>query len=78
MDGIADILSKKDFDMPPEVLAIKDYVQRHYKHDVTVTMQPRTILILARSAALIGTLRLNTPALQKAAQTEKKLVFRIG
>ncbi|QQS20292.1 hypothetical protein IPL85_02490 [Candidatus Saccharibacteria bacterium] len=77
MDEIADILSKKDFDMPPEVRAIKDYVRRHYDHEVQVTVQPRTLLIAARSAALIGTLRLNAPALQKAAATEKKLVFRI-
>ena len=77
MEGIADILSKKDFDVPLEVVAIKEYVRRHYKYEVTVTMQPRSILISARSAALIGTLRLNAPELKKAAQTEKKLVFRI-
>ncbi|PID30689.1 hypothetical protein CSA80_04500 [Candidatus Saccharibacteria bacterium] len=77
MDGIADILSKKNFDTPPEVRAIKDFVHRQYKHDVQVTLQPRSIVIAAHSAALIGTLRLNAPALQKAAQTEKKLIFRI-
>ncbi len=77
MDGIADILSKKDFDAPPEVLAIKEYVRRHYEHDVQVTVEQRTLIVSARSAALIGTLRLNAPSLQKAANTEKKLVFRV-
>lgn len=78
MDGIRDILLRKDFDTPPEVQAIKDYVQRHYNSEVRITMQPKSILIAARSASLIGSLRLNSPALQKAADTDKKLIFRIG
>lgn len=78
MDNLSDILSRKDFDMPPEIRAIKDYVRRHYESDVQVTMQPRNITVTARSAALISSLRSNGPALQKAAQTEKKIVFRIG
>jgi hypothetical protein len=78
MDGIADILRGKDFDTPPEVQAIKEYVRRHYDHEVHVTMSQRSIVVSARSAALIGTLRLNSPALQKAAETDKRLVFRIG
>jgi hypothetical protein len=78
MDGIADILRRKDFDVPPEVQAIKEYVRRNYKHEVQVTVLPRSIAISARSAALIGTLRLNAPALQKAAETDKRLVFRVG
>ncbi|QQS19055.1 hypothetical protein IPL68_03350 [Candidatus Saccharibacteria bacterium] len=77
MDDLADILSARDFDVPSEVQAIKEYVRRHYDHEVTVTMQQRTILVAARSAALIGTLRLNAPAIQKNAATEKKLVFRV-
>ncbi len=78
MDGLADILSNKDFDIPPEAQAIKEYVRRHYSHEVTITVQHRTIRITARSAALIGTLRLNAPAIQKFAQTEKKLIFRVS
>jgi len=78
MDGIRDILANRDFDTPPEVQAIKDYAQRHYKSEVRVTVQPKSLLISARSASLIGSLRLNAPAIQKAADTDKKLVFRIG
>lgn len=78
MDGIRDILLRKDFDVPPEVSAIKDYVQCHYNSDVRVTVQPKSLLISARSASLIGSLRLNAPALQKAVNTDKKLIFRIG
>lgn len=78
MDDIADILSRKDFDTPPEVQAIKEYVRRHYDYEVTVTVQLRTIIIAARSSGLIGTLRLNSSSLQKAANTTKRLVFRLS
>ena len=78
MDNLSDILSRRDFDVPPEITAIKDYVRRHYDSEVQVTIEQRSILIKARSAALIATLRLNAPAIQKAADTEKRLMFRIG
>lgn len=77
MQQLFDILQNKDFDMPAEIKAIKDYARRHYDADVDVKLQQRAIIISARSAALIGTLRANAPALQRAAQTEKSLVFRI-
>lgn len=78
MDGIADILRRKDFDVPPEVQAIKEYVRRYYDTEVSVTVQPRMLIIRHRSAALIGSLRLNVANLQKAAATEKRIAFRIG
>lgn len=78
MDGIGDILARKDFDIPPEVRAIKEYVQRYYNTDVSVIMQPHAIVVAARSAALIGTLRLNLPKLQAAAATDKRIMLRIG
>ncbi len=78
MDGLGDILRRKDFDQPPEVRAIKDYVRRYYEVDVKVTMQPHTIIVSARSAALIGSLRMNLPKLQDAASTDKRIMLRIG
>jgi hypothetical protein len=78
MDGLGDILARKDFDVPPEVCAIKAYVRRYYDADVSVTMQPHAIVIAARSAALIGTLRMNLPKLQEAAATDKRIMLRIG
>jgi len=78
MDGLGDILSRRDFDVPAEVRAIKDYVRRYYDSDVAVTIQPHAIVIAARSAALISSLRLNLPKLQAAANTEKRLILRIG
>ena len=78
MDGLGDILSRKDFDLPPEVRAIKEYVRRYYDTDVSVGVQRHAIVVSARSAALIGTLRLNLPKLQEAAGTEKRIILRIG
>jgi hypothetical protein len=78
MDGLGDILSHKDFDAPPEVRAIKEYVRRYYDADVSVSIQQHAIVIAARSAALIGSLRFNLPKLQEAANTDKRILLRIG
>ena len=78
MDSLSDILRRKDFDEPPEMAAIKKFVQDRYQETVEVTIRDRDILIVTRSAALANTLRLNTRQLQAAAQTDKRLVFRTG
>lgn len=78
MDSLIDILSGKDFSQPDEVTAIKTYVAKRYQQDVTVTIAGNEIIISSRSAGLISTLRLNSPDLQKAAATNKKIRFRIG
>ena len=79
MDDLANILRRKDFDEPPEVRAIKEYVRRYYNEaEVRVTMQQHAIIVAARSAALIGSLRLNLPKLQEAAATDKRIMLRIG
>ena len=78
MDGLGDLLRKRDMDEPAEVRAIKDYVRRYYNTDVKVTVQPHAIVVAARSAALIGSLRLNLPKLQETAHTDKRILLRIG
>jgi len=78
MDGLGDILKRRDLDEPPEVRAIKEYVRRYYEAEVRVTIQQHAIVIAGRSSALIGSLRLNLPKLQAAANTEKRLIFRVG
>jgi hypothetical protein len=78
MDGLGDILRYKNFDEPLEVRAIKEYVRRYYEAEVRVTMQQHAIVVQARSAALIGSLRMNLPKLQEASGTEKRILLRIG
>ena len=78
-DSLGDLLSRRDFDEPPEIRAIKNYVRRYYNDaEVKVTMQPHTIVVAARSAALIGSLRLNLPKLERAAASDKRILLRIG
>jgi len=79
MDGLGDILGRKDFDQPPEVRAIKDYVRRYYNDaEVNVKVQPHALVVSARSAALIGSLRMHLPKIQEAAQTDKRILLRVG
>jgi len=75
---LRDILAKKDFDVPPEVQAIKDYVKRHFDAEVSITMQPHTIIVTTSSAALAGSLRMSMPKLQEAAATDKRIMLRIS
>ena len=78
MDGLGNILKYKNFDEPPEVRAIKEYVRRYYEADVRVQVQQHAIVVSARSAGLIGSLRMNLPKLQAAAGTDKRILLRIG
>lgn len=78
MDSLNDILLQKDFEEPPEAAAIKQFVQEKFHESVGVAVQPNAILITGSSAALMGSLRLETPRLQAAAGTSKRLIFRIG
>jgi hypothetical protein len=77
MDSLLDILGRKDFDLPPEAAAIKKYIRDEFKQEVEVMVRERDIVIAGRGAAFINTLRLRTPALKRAAQTNKRLTFRI-
>ncbi|HPG37260.1 hypothetical protein KC976_00615 [Candidatus Saccharibacteria bacterium] len=78
MNSLHDLLLKRDFDMPPEVAAIKQYVHSEFNADVSVQLREKDIIISGRSSALIGSLRLHLQQLQKAAKTDKKLVLRVG
>jgi hypothetical protein len=78
MDNLADILARKNFDEPQEVGIIKRYVEEHFDVTVGVKVQEKIIVITARSAPLVGRLRMHTVQLQRACQTDKKFIFRIG
>lgn len=78
MDSLFDILKRKDFELPPEVAAIKQYVRDEFQTEVEVLVRDKEIVIAGRSSALIGSLRLRGPAIKKAAGTTKRLVFRVG
>lgn len=76
-DSLFDILSNKNFDEPPEMAAIKQYVQEHFQVDIEVLLRERDIQLTVPSAALASTLRFHIRQLQQAAKTKKRLVIRI-
>ena len=76
-DSLFDILQNKNFDEPPEATAIKKYVQEKYKKSVAVTVREKDITVTAQSAAFANALRMQWRQLQQAAQTDKRLIFRI-
>jgi hypothetical protein len=78
MDSLNDILSRKDFDEPPESMAIKKYVREQFDETVAVTVREREIIIAAPSASLANTLRMRVLALRRLVGNKRRLVFRIG
>lgn len=78
MDSLASLISEKDFQEPPEIAAIKRYVHDTYDSEVGVQVRDTDILVLVDSAALASRLRYDTPALQTAATTKKRIVLRIN
>lgn len=76
-NSLADLLANKNFDEPPEMLAIKKFAQDKFQADVEVLVRERDIVVTASSAALANTLRLKVTELRTAANTEKRIIFRI-
>ena len=78
MDSLSNILGHKDFNEPPEMTAIKKYVQAEFKTEVGVQVRERDIVVIVPSAALANSLRLRGPDIKRRCQLDKKLTFRIG
>jgi len=76
-DSIADLLAHKNFDEPPEMAAIKAFVQETFQEDCEVLVREHDIVISVRGAALANSLRLKTNELRAAAKTAKRITFRI-
>jgi hypothetical protein len=78
MQSLQDIMGNKDFDVPPEVEAIKTFVRKTFNSDVGVSIQAYSITITTPSAGLAGSLRPMLHKLKKELDTDKKLFIRIG
>jgi len=76
-NSLADLLANKNFDEPPEMAAIKKFVKDAFDEECEVLVRERDIVLTVRSSALANTLRLKINELRAAAQTEKRIVFRI-
>ena len=78
MDSLGSILGRKDFDEPPEMASIKQYVLTEFQTEVGVQVRDKDIIIMVPSAALANTLRLRGPDMKRRCQLDKRLTFRIG
>jgi hypothetical protein len=76
-DSLFDILARKDFSEPSEMVAIKGYIQDHFQTEAEVIAHEFEIIIVVPSASLAGVLRFHVRKIQTAAQTKKRLVIRI-
>ncbi len=77
-DSLADILSKKQLDEPPEIRIIKDFVKRQFNSDCSVIIQSQQITIEVPGAALASSLRMDLPKLKQVCTTDKRFVIRIA
>ena len=78
MDSLSDILVRKDFDEPPEMAKLKQYIRTKYRQTVGVQVRDKDIVIIVSSSALANTLRLNGPDIKRHCQIDKRLTFRIA
>lgn len=76
-DSIADLLSGRRFDEPPEIKVIQNFVEERFKVVPQVAVSPAQITIGVKSAALAGALRPLLLQIKAACDTEKRLVIRI-
>lgn len=75
--SLTDLLSRKDFDEPPEIQSIKAYVITVFQADIEVMVRERDIVLITSSAPLANNLRLHLADLRDVAGTNKKIVIRI-
>lgn len=78
VNDIASILASKNYDEPPEVTIIKQYVQRHFQAAVAVTIHQSQIIIGVQNSALAGALRTHLRDIAEECKTSKRLLIRIG
>lgn len=76
--SVGDILGKRQYDEPPELMVIRDFVRAHFDEVPKLKLTKNSIIISVSNAALAGALRPHLYTLQGKAKTDKKLMIRIG
>ncbi len=77
-NSLQDILAKRQWEEPPEVQVIKEFVYQQFQTVPKVTIQSQQIIIQVPNAALAGSLRPHLHELHKLCRTDKRLMIRIG
>ncbi len=75
-DSLGSLLNGK-FQQPPEIEALKSYIKNEYKTEAKVLITERQIIVSVPSAALAGTLQMQSPKLQTVAGTKKRIMIRV-
>jgi hypothetical protein len=78
MERIGDLLGRYSPAAPDEVQAVKQYIAKEFHAESSVGIQGESLVITVGSASLANALRLRQTAIQTAANTKKRLQFRIG
>lgn len=78
MDSLQDILGKRDFRPPDEVVAIKEFITRRYKSPSVVRVERDVLIVRVPSSALAATLHLEQRAIIEACRITRKLIIRTG
>lgn len=78
MDSLQHLLGRYAPQEPAEVAAIKRYIHEQFRAESSVTARKDAFVITVTSASLANTLRMRMLEIKAAAQTDRRLVFRIG
>ena len=78
MDSLQDLLGRYSPKEPEEVTALKRYILDEFGEESRVGLHGETLVITVASASLANALRLRLLSLQKAANTKRKIMFRLS
>lgn len=75
---LSDMLKNRNYDEPPEVKIIKDFIKSEFGFTVNVSVKANSFVVNVPSASAAGALRSKVFQLQKMIKDEKRIVIRIG
>jgi len=78
MDSLQELLGRYSPKEPEEVVAVKRYIFNEFGVEPSVGLHGETLVITVTSASLANALRLRVTSLKRAANTKRKIMFRIG
>lgn len=78
MDSLQEILGKKNFKPPNEVVAVKEYISRRYKSTSTVRVERDVLIVRVPSSALAATIQLEQRSMIDRCQITRRLIIRYG
>ncbi len=76
--SLADLLGNRNFDEPPEIQEIKQFVRKEIGSSASVSITNESFVVKLPSASAAGALRAKVYQLQKQLGSDKRIVIRIG